>query len=338
MVAAVLVVTAVVAACTVPPRPAPFVGRAVTLPAVPVVAVAGVTIDPAGIDERACRRCEALGGVLGVEEFLYGDLAVAAFGVLGAVERADAATRARSLGDLVASGYHGGRWLAAELDTLGTAPVPDPGARDLALAIGNAIYAALGDLLRSTGSAATTADPSTAAGLGLLLSVAYGYNRGYLDLALERPPPGVIVDPAALSCPSALACASGRFPLGDLDRWGDVDALLATPPSQRWADAARVLDGLLAGAVSSGRAVWDRLLAGAGFSAGSYDALVDTSAGFLALTGVALRAALSAWAEGDRDDTRVAHDLATGLLAWAGSYFLGLAAPAGDPLPSLNCP
>ena len=334
---AAVVLVVVGTSCAGPPTVTTRTGRALTLPSVPVTDRPGIRIDPAHIDDAACDRCDAAGGVLGVEEFLYGDLAVDAFRRLAAPSRPGATERAVLLGDLVVSGYHGGRWLASELDSLG-AGATDPVADAVALAVSDGLFAALADLVAATSAAAGTADPALAAGTSALLLAVYGYNRGYLDLALERPPPGVSPDPDAVHCATPLSCTSGRFPLGAVDRWTEVDGLLAAPPSDTWTAAAGQVDALLGPSLDAGRGVWERILAGSGFSATSYGALIDTSAGFLAVTGLALRASLTGWADADPAAARASLDLAAGLVAWAGSYFLGLAAPAGGPLPTLDCP
>lgn len=333
------VVLSLLGSCSVPPRSPEYRGRALTLPAVPVRPLAGVVFDPAHLDLDACTRCASLAGRLGVEEFLYGDVAVDAVRRLAAVARPAAAERAVLTGDLVVSGYHGGRWLADGLDTIGARSPLDPVARDLALALGDGFLSSFAALSADGASAAGRADPEEAAGLVAVLAAVYGYNRGYLELALERPPAGSVAPTDAVECagPTSLRCTSTRFPLGAADRWPDVDAELATGDG-RWSEARRLLDGLVPASLEGGRQVWERLLAGAGFADAGYRPLVDTSAGFLAIAGLALRAALTGWAERDPDATRVAFDLTAGLVAWAGSYFVGLAAPPGDPLPTLDCP
>lgn len=341
---AAAVTASVLAACAAPGTPAPWNGRALVLPAVPVTPRPGIIIDPGRIDDFACRRCARAGGSLGVEDLLFGELPLAAFEGLGAAERPGAVERAELLGDLVVSGYHGGRWLARELRSEGAEGRDGAGGpssvvdRTAALALGDALFGGLATLLELTASEADAADPERAAGLVAVVAAVYGYNRGYLDLALERPPPGVAARPGAVVCPTPLDCRSDRFPVGGFDRWGGATAALTQPGESRWALAAAVLEGLLAASAAGGRQVWSGLLGASGFAPGSYRALIDASAGFLAVTGVTLRAAVTAWADQDPGAARVAFDLATGLLAWAGAYFLGLAAPAGGPAPALDCP
>ncbi len=333
---AVLSALALVTGCSAPPVDPPVVGRVLSLPDIPSTPRSDVVVDATRLDDLACERCRTADGSVGVEEFLYGDVAVGAVRSLAGATPLDPALRPVVLGDLVASGYHGGRWLAAGLDSIGVGPADDPATRQVLLAVGDRFLGVFADLARDAGAAANRADPESTAALTLSLAAVAGYNRGYVELALERPPPGVAPPFGALTCGDPVTCTSARFPLDDVDRWGDVGAQLAAGEG-RWGNAAGLLGQLLPAAEQGGRDVWIRLLDGSNLPASGYLPLIDTSAGFLAITGLALRAALHAWATGDAASARAAYDLTAGLALWAGSYFVGLAAPPGGPLPTLDC-
>jgi hypothetical protein len=159
-------------------------------------------------------------------------------------------------------------------------------------------------------------------------------------VALENPPAGIDPDEAAgrIDCPTELSCRTPSLQLGGAGRYDATFARLVAPPDPRWRTVATQVDGLVGAAVPGGRSVWTGLLAGGGFDAEGYDAIVDLSGGFLQVAGVALAGAAEASAGGDPDLARRSLALTAGLVAWAGSYFLGLASPLPDAaLPALTC-
>ena len=114
------------------------------------------------------------------------------------------------------------------------------------------------------------------ADLAPVLALLYGYNLGYLRETLEHPPAGTTVD-GRIECPTELSCRTPALPLAGAARYDATFTRLAAPGGDdpRWSSTAAVLHGMVGAAEPGGRAVWSQLLAGDGFDAGGYEAIVD---------------------------------------------------------------
>jgi len=370
--AAAMVVACVVSSCAVPTGSTPAWARPhAEVPSVPFPAARSFTVAPDVLERMACDACESAGATpLDSARFFYGRLPLDA---TEALLRGPHTGAPAQLGNLFVSGYFGGLYLRDNLSSIGagpTAPVPaaplagpglasigagptapaaataaplaGPGVQEaLRDYVGGATYGALDGVV--TGLVETARHGSdgevrnASVVLAQLLAVIYGYNRGYLEVAIANPPGGTDPVPAALSCPSFFDCRAGTLALASLDDLAPTLGRLVAPPDAGWQSLASSLLSTGGGSVAGGRAVWDRLLSGSGFDPAGYTAIIDLSYGFLEVTEVALLAV----SEGATGDLAIGRDglvVAAGLLLWAGSYFLGLASAAPtDVLPVLHC-
>lgn len=308
----------------------------VELPPMPVDDGWSFTVSPDSMAAVAEDYIDAGGDLTDSPRFFFGELAVASLGDLAEVDPTPEQVRL-SLGNLTASGYFGGIWLR---DNLRAAPPETAAGADLtASAIGIRIFDAVAAGL--VGVAATPNDwivrTVARASVPVLLAL-YGYNRGYLEVLLENPPPGVPPRQDALTCEGFLDCGSSAFPLEIANRYDEALVKLARPPSLAWAEMS-LWTSVLESATGAGRFVWELIANGGAFSSTSYQALVELSSAYLMVSRAAVLSSMLAYADGDADLGRSALRLQAGLWMWSGSYFGGLAsaAPTGT-LPAIVRP
>ncbi len=311
----------------------------VTLPPLPLRAGSSFTVSDDAIDRRAADYVAAGGAADDPARFFFGDLAVSSLEVLA--ERDVTAVQVREeLGNLTVSGYFGGIWLR---DNLRDTPPPPP--QPEAASSADLTVSALGIRLFDTLAAGITGAAASPSGwivrsvahlsVPMLLAV-YGYNRGYLEVLLENPPPGVTPAPDSLVCDGFLSCSSSTV---DLELAARYDAALNdidNPRSPAWWEMA-AWTSLLESATGAGRFVWELIAAQGSFSPASYAALVELSSTYLMVSKAAVLSSMQAYADGDTDLGRSSLRLQAGLWMWSGSYFGGLAsgAPAGT-LPAIT--
>lgn len=341
----VLVAVGLVASCAVSSGSAPaWESPHIRVPAVPFPAARSFIVAPDVLENMACEAC-ARDDTLPLDSahFFYGRLPLAATDALLA---GPAAAAPGQLGNLYVSGYFGGLYLRDNLASTGVTPSAAPlrgldVRRAILDVIGGATHGALdtlvAGLLRTARTGSEEEVRSSSRVMASLLALVYGYNRGYLEVAIANPPSGTHQAPAPLSCPSFFDCRVASLPLESLDRLAPTLGRLVDPPDPSWQQLSATLGSLGSASVPGGRAVWTGLLSGAGFDPAGYSAIIDLSYGFLEVT----EAALLAVAEGAAGDVATGRQGlvgTAGLLLWAGSYFLGLAsgAPTGD-LPVLDC-
>lgn len=337
---AAAIVTALLAGCTAAPPPGevPAVSTPhARVPALPLPPVPSMEVRPELLELAACVECARPDGA-DRDRFFSGRLALGALDAL--VEAPDAPSRAGQGGSLLVAGYFGGVQLRGALGSIGARDA-GPAAPLLDL-VGRSTLGALDDQVgRLQDLAAEGTDAQVRAASRELLPVLallYGYNLGYLQVALDHPPDGVSVPSERIECPTTLSCRTPSLQLAGASRFDGTFGRLAAPPDPRWDDVATTVSTLVDAAVPGGRAVWSRLLVGGGFAPEGYEAIVDLSGGFLQVAGVALAGSAEAAARGDVGLSRRSLALTAGLIAWAGSYFLGLASPLPDTsLPQLHC-
>ena len=317
----------------------------VEIPAVPLPRLTAIEISAAALDAVACEACSA-GQAPDEARFFSGDLPLQSIDAILAGKWGDgsAALPTSALGNLFVSGYFGGIYLRGELASVGAGrPAPDQTPIAGALAsLGGGALASIDEIaagLTRVARSGTDDEVRTAAGAwAVVLAAIQGYNRGYLEVAVANPPPGVAVDPARLDCLSFFDCRSDVLPLAALDGLDAQRRALAAPPDAVWAAWADVVNGIGAASVSGGSGVWTTLLSHAGFNESSYDAIIDLSVGFLEVTQAAMLTDLAAVAGGDAEVGRRGLMATAGLVVWAGSYFAGLASPLVDGTrPLLRC-
>ncbi len=335
----ILLACAVIASCAAPPPG--MVGGVdeehVQVPSVPLPTVASLSVTAALLDRLACDECQREGGA-DRDRFFSGRLALASLDAL----IADPSDPRRSEwgGNLFVSGYFGGLQLRGTLGSLGAR---DAGpASPLIDLVGRSTLAGIDDLVHELSSVAAEGTESMvrarATQLLPVLALLYGYNLGYVQVALERPPTGVTNPVGRLICDTSLSCRTPGLELAGATTFASSAQRLVSPPDERWSQTAALVHAVVTASVPGGRQVWAGLLSGGGFGSAGYDAIIDLSGAFLQVAGVALAGAAEGAAGGDADVARRSLALTAGLLAWAGSYFLGLASPLNDTdLPQLRC-
>ena len=310
----------------------------VTLPPLPLREGSSFTVSDDAIGRRAADYVAAGGDADDSARFFFGDLAVSSLEVLAEPDVTAPQVR-EELGNLTASGYFGGIWLRDNLRDTPTRAQPEAAApADLTVsALGIRLFDPL-----AAGLTGAAANPSgwivrsvAHVSVPMLLAV-YGYNRGYLEVLLENPPPGVTPPPDGLVCDGFLSCSSSTV---DLELAGRYDAALNdldNPRSPAWWEMA-AWTSLLESATGAGRFVWELIAAQGSFSPASYAALVELSSTYLMVSKAAVLSSMQAYADGDTDLGRSSLRLQAGLWMWSGSYFGGLAsgAPAGT-LPAIT--
>lgn len=225
-----------------------------------------------------------------------------------------------SLWILTLSGYFGGVWLRREI--LATSPhaplVASSTAPDEAAcrAVFDAARAGANASAENAPELCRTSLPGWLAG--------FGYNRGYLEVILERPPSGCTSPPNFLRVESPLWCEFRSRPLAALDRLWAVSQRVQLSPEQ-----ATALDA----AHAAGRRVWSSGLSIEGFTAPAYALLIDLSARFLAAIQAIVLTALRAAEDDGAGRAIPALRAGAALAVWQGSYLVGLRDPSADGLP-----
>ena len=136
--------------------------------------------------------------------------------------------------------------------------------------------------------------------VGLLLLI-YGYNKGYLEVALENPPPGLAAPDDLLRCESFLDCSGPGIELTVLERFAVALDRLVDPPNLRWKEMARSADGMAAASVDMGRSVWEGILDEKTIAAEQYEMLLVLSLGYLLAAEAAVLGVMTAYADQDAD-------------------------------------
>ncbi len=260
--------------------------------------------DGASLDSLAAAYVASLenGAEPDMPRFLYGHVAVAAF---DAVFAGTAPEPTSTLWQFWVSGYFGGVWLRAQIDTaqpgtstiggITTAPTEEAfatisgTANEALLAIGQG-----DDRLLAYCDAALL--PAEGGGGGFVNGLVenFGYNQGYMLQILENPPEGLITpDSYQIQCDGTLSCAYTSPKLAALPDL--VARATGSDYDARLGDFAGVEDG----AVARGRAVWSGGLSVQGFPQASYEQLLDVSSSYLETVHATTLACLIATVERD---------------------------------------
>ncbi len=304
----------------------------VSLPPLPLREGSSFTVSDDAIGRRAADYVAAGGDAEDSARFFFGDLAVSSLEVLA--DRDVTAVQVREeLGNLTASGYFGGIWLRDNLRDAPAQSQPDAAApADLTV---STMGIRLFDMM-AAGITGAAVSPNgwivrsvAHVSVPILLAV-YGYNRGYLEVLLENPPPGVTPAPGSLACDGFLSCSSSTVDVEIATRYDEALNKLGTPRSPAWWEMA-AWTALLESATGAGRFVWELIAAQGSFSPRSYEALVELSSTYLMVSKAAVLSSMQAYADADTDLGRSSLRLQAGLWMWSGAYFGGLAsgAPAG---------
>ena len=300
----------------------------VSLPPMPVREGRSFVVSDAAVATAAQRYVASGGDPSDAPRFFFGDLAVSSLDALAAKDPQPDQVRT-DVGNLVVSGYFGGIWLRDNLRDTPTSTPAAPARNPLSpSAIGINLFGVVASGLTVAASTPVPwiATAAAHASVPVLLAI-YGYNRGYLDVLLDNPPPGVPSMRNTLQCNGFLDCRSSAFPLQTAGSYDAALTNLADPVGLGWLEMA-AWSAVLQSATGSGRFVWNAIAAGGAFSPSSYSALVELSSAYLMVTKTAVLAAMTAAAEGDADTARTALLLEAGLIMWSGAYFAGLASDA----------
>jgi hypothetical protein len=294
-------------------------------------------VDETRIAGVATEYCASEGADASSADFFLGALPVRAFELLCEVAPHDPLVT-QLFGDLYISGYFGGIWLRDAMSTSReTGRSFDAGEADPF--VFEILVKSTADriLLARDGNDASVLS-SARLSLPFLLFI-YGYNYGYIEVALENPPEGSVPPEDLLHCGDLVDCESSAVDSIGLERYRSALEQLANPPDWRWKEMSRLLPRWGESSVDSGREVWERILERSSFSESSYETLLELSVGFLLVSDVTVLAGMTAWADREPETGRHAALLQAGLVVWAGSYFLGLSgsAPPGT-FPELTCP
>lgn len=327
-------------ACEAPaPASPPSEGMAVRLPSIPLPKAKSFTVSPEAIDALGCAECDKPGSP-DAARFFYGSLPLASVDEQIAGTATDVSS---SIGNLFASGYFGGIYLRGNLQGAGATDADLSPFAPLLDQIGAGTTAGIdsivGQLLKisRTGSDADVKNASTL--WSAILAAIAGYNRGYLEVALENPPAGATAPTDTFSCASLFDCRSTTLPMAALDQLKPQRKALLNPTSFDWLAASTVATQIATTTNAAGRDVWTDLLADSDFTPDGYATIIDLSIGFLEVTQAALFANLAGAVGGNPDLARRGLVATASMVAWAGSYFLGLASPLKNSVqPTLTCP
>jgi hypothetical protein len=172
-----------------------------------------------------------------------------------------------------------------------------------------------------------------------MLLALYGYNLGYLEQIIAHPPEGIDPPTDKLVCNPGqlLDCDSPGLPWPFLERYAASIAKLREPPSDAWAQLAQMTVNAEF-FVQQGQNVWE-MISLENLGAEGYELLIDLSVYFLMASKAAVLGGMTAWADVVPAEGRDALEVSGGMVAWGGSYFMGLMSPApSDEFPTLVCP
>lgn len=304
----------------------------VTVPAIPVENGTSFTVSRDAITQVAADYVAGGGDPADSPRFFFGDLAVASLEQLADPAATPDQTRLL-LGNLAVSGYFGGIWLrdnlrgpatvAPAVVTAATTPAIDLSPSAIALHLFDGLATGLVGAAQSNPWIATTVAHLT---VPVLLAL-YGYNKGYLEVVLDNPPPGAPSMADTLTCDGFLDCKSSAFPLELATRYDAALPQLDHPTTLGWAEMS-VWSKVLESATGAGRFVWQAIVSAGGLSPTSYAALVDLSSAYLMVSKAAVLSSMIAAADGDAAIGSTSLRLQAGLWMWSGSYFAGLASSA----------
>ncbi len=311
----------------------------VRLPDYPYVQNDAIRIEPRLLDGLARDFLAGGGQVDEVPSFLFSFVPIRVF---------DGITRGRldrleeDEGLLYLSGFFGGVWLRKALHfrpsatqslllsdpAPGAAMAPLSPAPPTALSAGTRAFSFLTAFAAELNEAAR--EGNSAAIQEVLLNsldtllFLYGYNLGYLESILERPPEGVESPPGYLSCTHFLDCRTPVQGISELERLLTLIDGLADPPDSRWALMKEKVDRLGPPSRQAGYGIWNGFLSTEHMLPDDYFTLLDLSAGFLVYCQVLVLSAMDAWVYEDEEAGRVSLAVGAGMSAWIGGYGIGL--------------
>ncbi|NOZ87224.1 MAG: hypothetical protein GXP49_13345 [Deltaproteobacteria bacterium] len=297
-------------------QPAPTGWKAeVDLPSVPFWENQVIRIDSKHIQQEADAYCNDRGWNADEAAFLFGRMPLTDFDNLCRTPLPEL------LGDMYLSGYLGGLWLA---DVLGSSP--GMGNNSAATDQQAAFISMLSDTRDRLDWASGPGKDvlQKAYNEVSMLLLLYGYNKGYIEAILDKPPAGIDPQETVLECNSFLDCTWSEVHLNVLDRFDFALAKLESKPDKRWREMARKVDSSEKSSIAMGKKVWDQILGENSIKASEYDMLVELSLGYLLAGKAAVLGVMSGYAEQDVQAGRCGLNLDAGLYLWSNAYFMGL--------------
>ncbi len=289
-------------------------------------------IDLELLEDLATAYCAAHPDDASAEDFFYGELALASFDWFYADEGQPKLEAL--MGDFYISGFFGGLWLKQALN-----PAKDERRVDF-LRLTFQAMAGYTAAQIETSEQATDGEVCAAARRHVGPQVfIYAYNLGYLEEILAHPPAGSPSLADLLVCQDGqlLDCDSPEMDWAFLDRYDAAIAKLRQPPTGAWQELAALTENAEV-FVAQGHAVWQRISL-EHLDPEGYRLLVRLSLNFLLASKVAALGHMTAWADTAPGDGRDSLLTDAGMITWAGSYFMGLAArDATGEFPQLICP
>jgi hypothetical protein len=309
----------------------------VRLPEYPYVENDAIRIDTRMLDDLAGAFLTGGGRIDQVPAFLFSFVPVRAFDriALGAFSRLE-----EQEGLLYLSGFFGGVWLKKALDP-GAARALISGGPVQGLSPETDVFSLLASVTGALNETARAGEPDAIRKL-LLNSLdaflyLYGYNLGYLESILERPPEGVTPPAGYITCSHFMDC---RTPVQGISVLEDLLLLvdrLEDPPDEPWRMMRDKVEELGPPAREAGYGVWSDHLSTQEMLPEDYFTLLDLSAGFLLYCQVLVLSAMDAWVHGGEEAGRVSLAVGAGMAAWVGGYGIGLISDdSNDSLPEME--
>ncbi len=306
---------------------APVETPTLRIPGIPLPQSSVFVVSPTSLSTFGCEPCGP-GAPEAFDRFMYGTIPLGSVDALFSASGGAGTTDSELLGNIFVSGYFGGIFLRGQLASMPAPPEVLP-VRPLLDAIGVATFEQLEAVVANVRDAAKSSDVdyirSVAGAWALALAAIHGYNQGYLQVALQHPPQGAPIFP--LLCATQFDCRTESLPLAALIQLEPHRELMLDPPDLASRLVTSAVESVADASVASGRNVWNDVLSRTGFSAASYTSIMALSVGFLEVTQAALLGCVAGAAGGDLAVARAGLRATAALVAWAGSYFLGLASP-----------
>jgi len=301
-----------------------------------------VEIDPELIKAFALEYIQELGGYKSDAEFFLGWLPLKSADRLCS-ENNDAAMKKKLLGNLYISGYFGGIWLrdandenSAQAKALAVENLPDDVAGELNENDPGLVFKILTKAIELKVKRASGTDFEAIASARLSITpflMIYGYNWGYFDYILNNPPTGAAGIVPDCECSRMLDCSVPAIKLDTLDKYKPYRNNLEEPGNSSGIEAMRLYEMKFLmqlwaeGAVKTGADVWENIM-NDNMSIQSYELLLDLSARFMLVAEMNLMPAMKGFTESNADDCRCGLFQQAAMIAWAGSYFMGLSSDA----------
>ena len=307
----------------------------------------GLALDEDLLADQAGAWCAATGGAGGAPAFFFGAMPLEAVAALCEDGGPDPAVL---LGHMYLSGYYGGLWFRDNAD-LGMGMGDDDEGGHPAGPVTEEEFRVIADNAVMLAALAATGEDAAVFAHNLeslipppggdlmesminALLTLFGYNYGYVQAILAKPPEGANAAGLSMPCDGYLDCSLEGTPLAVYSAYRVALERLAAPPNETWEDLAAEAEKSQ-GWVAIGEGLWS----GGEITPAAWAILVDINAAYLRVTDVAVLASLLGAGDSDADAGRCALLLEAAADTWNRAYFMALGADAPEgTLPNLTCP